>query len=181
MNGVTANFEKCTFSDNKAEYNTTGKGNSGAILAMSKEQPLIMDIKQCLFLNNSAVNTGGAIRIYASSQTDVIIENNTFYQNRTYQQGSICLEGTEAPLSPEDERNITFTNNTISQNTAQKDNQTGGIYVKTLNDVVILRNNLIFGNTYASVQCNTTSAKLKIAKITLRTTPLPVPRTKVLS
>lgn len=164
LNGATADFEKCTFSDNKAEYNATGRGNSGAILAMSKEQPLTMDIKQCLFLNNSAVNTGGAIRIYASSQTDVIIENNTFYQNQTYQQGNICLEGTEAPLSPKDERNITFTNNTISQNTAQKGNQTGGIYLKTLNDVVILRNNLIFDNTYASVQCNTISAKLKIAK-----------------
>ena len=164
LNGATASFEQCIFSDNKAEYNTTGRGNSGAILAMSKEQPLKMDIKQCLFVNNSAVNTGGAMRIYASSQTDITIENNTFYRNSTYQQGNISLEGTATPLSSENERSITLTNNTISRNTAEKENQTGGIYLKTLNEIVVLRNNLIFGNTYAAIQCNAGSTKLKIAK-----------------
>ena len=106
----------CTFSDNQSMGTTIKSGGGLYILGShSNAFPLVVFIKDCSFINNTAegdVTTGGGGAIYALSRPSSLslrLESCNFCNNRAISGASICLEG---------DVESTITNSHFSENKA---------------------------------------------------------------
>ena len=105
-------FVDVNFNSNKARYNLNTKGNGGGALYLTGTgvNRAVADLKRTTFVNNSAVNFGGAI---SASSLGLRIDDTVFENNTAGREGGVIA--TKAPINL---TNSNFTGNSAPEGSA---------------------------------------------------------------
>ncbi len=135
-------IEKCRFLNNRCSRMYFSADAGGAFIRI--EGTGTITVKDCVFLDNSAVSNGGGLLLHGGSGSDLVLVNNVFQGNTASTSGGGLLVRSFGNA-------VTLTNNTVTANEAMSSAGLGGggIYMNVWfeSTTVGLYNNIVRGNT----------------------------------